>query len=103
MMPYLLFEMFLFLLNNISWTSFHISRKNTVLGDHFTSFLNREDFIYLYSFWSFCLFRAAPAAQRDSQARGQIRAIAAGLHHTHSNAGSELCLQTTQLMAMPNP
>ena len=26
---------------------------------------------------------------KQSQARGQIRAIAAGLHHSHSNAGSE--------------
>ena len=25
-----------------------------------------------------------------SQARGQIRAVAAGVHHSHSNAGSEL-------------
>ena len=30
-----------------------------------------------------------------SQARGQIGAVAAGLHHSHSNAGSELCLQPT--------
>ena len=30
----------------------------------------------------FCLFRAAPAAYRSSQARGRIRATAAGLHHS---------------------
>ena len=28
-----------------------------------------------------------------SQARGQIRAVAPGLSHSHSNARSELCLQ----------
>ena len=33
----------------------------------------------------FCLFRAAPAAYGRSQARGQSRATAAGLHHSHSN------------------
>ena len=42
----------------------------------------------IYSFCLFCLFRVAPAAYRSSQARGQIRAVAAGLHHSHSNSGS---------------
>ena len=37
----------------------------------------------------FCLFRATPVAHGGSQTRGQIRAIAAGLHHSHSHAGSE--------------
>ena len=38
-----------------------------------------------------CLFafsRATPAAYGGSQARGQIGAVAASLHHSHSNAGS---------------
>ena len=44
-----------------------------------------------------------PAAYGGSQARGQIRATAAGLYHSHSNAGSEPCLRPTpQLMATPN-
>ena len=38
------------------------------------------------------LFRAAPMAYGGSQARGQIGAVAAGLHHSDSNAGSELDL-----------
>ena len=46
----------------------------------------------------FCLFRAAPMAYGSSQARGQIRAVAAGLRHSHSNTGSE-----PQLMATPDP
>jgi len=51
-----------------------------------------------------CLFRAAHAAYRSSQARGRIRAVAADLYHSHSNSGSELCLQPTpQLKAMPAP
>ena len=44
--------------------------------------------------WSFCLFRATPAAYGGSQARDRIRAAAAGLHHTHSNMGSEPRLGT---------
>ena len=50
----------------------------------------------------FLLFRATPTAYGSSQARGLIGA--AGLHHSHSNARSEPCLQPTpQLMAMPDP
>ena len=52
-------------------------------------------------------FRATPIAYGNSQARGQIRATAASLHHSHGNTGSELCLHhlqpTPQLMAMPDP
>ena len=55
-------------------------------------------------FFLFLFFRAAPVAHGGSQARGQIEATAASLHHSHSNAGSELCLRTTpQLMAMLDP
>ena len=48
---------------------------------------------------------AAPAAYGGSQAKGLIRAVAAaGLHHSHSNKGSETCLQPTpQPMATPDP
>ena len=43
-------------------------------------------------------------ARGGSQARGLIGAIAVGLHHSHSNEGSEPCLQPTpQLTAMPGP
>ena len=68
----------------------------------------------LYSFLFVCLFvfvffvfsvfsRAALAAYGGSQARGLIRAVAAGLQHSHSNVGSELCLQhTPQLTATPD-
>ena len=40
----------------------------------------------------FCLSafsRAAPMVYGGSQARGLIGAVAAGLHHSHRNAGSE--------------
>ena len=53
----------------------------------------------------FCLFfRAASMAYRGSRARGHSGAVATGLRHSHSNGGSELCLQPTpQLTAMPDP
>ena len=61
----------------------------------------------LFFFFFFCLFafsRAAPAAHGVSQARGLIGAVASGLHHSHSNAGSQLCLRPTpQVMATPDP
>ena len=51
----------------------------------------------------FMLFRTTLKAYGGSQGRGQIRAIAAGLH-SHSNAGSDLHLQPIpQLMAMLDP
>ena len=42
----------------------------------------------------FLPFRATPTAHGSSQARDGIRAAAAGLHHSHSNAGAELPLLT---------
>ena len=58
-------------------------------------------FTYLIIFF---LFKAAHAAYRNCAARGQIRAAAADLHHSHSNIRSELHLwPTPQLMASPDP
>ena len=55
-------------------------------------------------FFSFVFFRAVPTAYGSFQARGGFRAIAAGLHHSHSNVRSEPCLPPTlQLMATLNP
>ena len=55
----------------------------------------------------FCLFAiswAAPMAYGGSQARDLIGAVAASLHQSHSNTGSELRLQPTpQLMATLDP
>ena len=48
--------------------------------------------------------RATPTAYGDSQAKGLIEAVAAGLHHSHSNVGSKLCLQPIlQLTATLDP
>ena len=52
----------------------------------------------------YLLFRGAPAAYGNSQARGQIGVAAAGLHHSHSNSGADPHLQPTpQLAVMPDP
>ena len=54
---------------------------------HWSGSINKTtDFFFLYCFW------AIPAAYGGSQARGQIRAVAAGLYHSHSNARSKLHL-----------
>ena len=53
---------------------------------------------------SLFFFRASPLAYGRFQARGQIRATAASLHHGHSNTGSEPHLRPMpQLTAMPDP
>ena len=59
---------------------------------------------FISFFFLFFLFRAALAAYGGSQARGQIGAVAASLHHSYSNVGSELCLQPTpQLNTRTDP
>ena len=63
-----------------------------------------HSFLSAFLFFIFCLFRATPEAYGGSQARGQIGAVAASLHHSHSNTGSELYLQPTpQLVATLDP
>ena len=48
---------------------------------------------FLSFFFFFFFLRAAPVANGGSQARGQIGAVASGLHHSHSNVGSEPLFQ----------
>ena len=55
-------------------------------------------------FFFFLLFKTAPVVYGGSQARGRIRATAAGLRHSHSHTRSEPRLQRTpQLTATPDP
>ena len=57
-----------------------------------------------FIFFFFLLFRATGIVYESSQAKGQIRATAAGLNHSHSHAISKPCLgPIPQLMAMPDP
>ena len=61
-------------------------------------------FFFFFFFGLFAISWAAPTAYGGSQARGRIGAIAAGLHHSHSNSGFEPRLQPTpQLTATPDP
>jgi len=65
-----------------------------------------EEFLYwiLICHFIFLFWGAALAAYGGSQARGWIGATAVGLHHGHSNTGSEPHLHPKpQLMAMPDP
>ena len=56
------------------------------------------DYLFIYlSIFAFC--RVTPVAYDSSQARGQIRVIAASLCQSHSNEESELCLQSTPQLA----
>ena len=56
------------------------------------------------NFFFFCIFKATPVACGSSQGRSQSIAVATGLHHSHSNLGSEPHLQPIPwLMAMPDP
>ena len=59
---------------------------------------------FFFFFGLFAFSRVTPTAYGGSQARGLIRAIAAGLHHSHSNVGSKLRLQPTpRLTATTDP
>ena len=59
---------------------------------------------FCFFFFGLFFFRAAPVAYGGSQARGLIRAVAASLRQSHSNARSELPLwPTPQLRATPDP
>ena len=57
-----------------------LSIQHVLLG--VTQFNPNSVFIYLFSL--FCLFRATFVAYGGSQARGLIRAVVSGLHHSHS-------------------
>ena len=46
--------------------------------------IDQSLFHFVLVFVLFCLFRVSPMAYEISQAQGQIRASAAGLHHSHS-------------------
>ena len=59
---------------------------------------------FCFCFGLFAISWAAPAAYGRSQARGPIGVVATGLHHSHSKAGSKLCLPPIpQLTATLDP
>ena len=61
-----------------------------------------ESEFFFFFFFFFFFLMATPAISGDSRGRGGIQTVAAG--HSHSNAGSELCLRPTlRITAMPDP
>ena len=48
--------------------------------------------VLFFFFFFFCLFRATPLAHGGSQARGQVRAVAAGLHLSHITTQDLSCV-----------
>ena len=95
---------------------FHCATMGTLNSEHFLYVIVKRQFCMVRKYsikftmtFFFCLFFfaiswAAPMAYGGSQARVQIGAVAISLSQSHSNAGSELCLQPTlQLTAMPDP
>ena len=85
----------------------HSSLSNTHYNPIFIVFivycLSPQVFHKLHEGWNFVL-AFQDLTHGDSEARCQIRAVAAGLHHSHRNARSKPRLQPTpQLTATPDP
>ena len=98
--------MFLFIYENWSLKG---SPNFVCLQDSDSTFLFSSQFsgdnvfFFVFLVFFFAVSWATPAAYGSSQARGRIGAVASGLHQSHSNVGSEPCLQLTpQLTAMPD-
>ena len=111
---HLLFVFFLFIaiLTGVSWCLIAVLRFislmsiNLLIEHLFICLLaicssSLEKGLFRSSHHFFFLFSATPAAYGSSQASGQIRASVAGLHHSHSNAASELHLQPTPQLVDP--
>ena len=68
-------------------------------ADYLIPFFRKHFFFFLSFFGG-----SAPAAYGGSQARGQMEAVAANLHHSHRKARCGLCLQPTpQITATLDP
>ena len=79
----------------------HFLQMGKGRSTHFLIFIHRTLFFF---FFFFLLFIITPMAYGGSQARGQIGAVAAIPHHSHSNARSDPHLPPTpQLTATLDP
>ena len=93
------------------WIPFarHLICTSSDLLNHFKHFPKFQKFVDIFCFISFLnlffffwIFRAASEAYGTSQARGQIGAAAASLHHSQSNVELQ-SPPTPQLIATPDP
>ena len=85
----------------LSFKMFWCRNWHSIVINYMLIKISKNEMVFLFCF---CIFGATPMVYGGSQARGQIRATAASLHHSHSHARSELRLRPKpQLMAMPDP
>ena len=110
MASHVFFVLFYFFQSSLYRFFFLIFKKSVIDFQCCTTVQQSDQVTHIYIhisfffFFVFCLFRATPTAHGGSQDRSPIGAVAAGLHHSHSNKGSELSLQPTpQLIATPDP
>ena len=97
-----IYTLIIYVIMNLSYSLFNPSPISNFLGKSSMNFPNQ--LLNYISFFAFFRGSTTCVAYGSSQARDQIRAKAAGLHHSHSNAGSKPYLQTTsQLTATPDP
>ena len=103
--PLLCYFNLLFFINYLwSWIFFHICCHLYLFFCEFSQLFSSLNKQWIIPSLIFFLFRATPTAYGGSQVRGQIRAVATGLHHSHSHTRSELCLWSTpQLTATLDP
>ena len=93
-----------FLVCPFNYPPMYPSTHPKTLSEELSYTTNHAGYRKYSSFFFLFLFRATSVTYGNSQARGQIRAAAAYLHHSHSNARSEPHLQPTQqLTVMPDP
>ena len=99
-------DLILLLPNVDSYYLYHPNSSSLLKNSKVCHLLKGKYIVYLFLSF-FCLFAIswdALTAYGGSQARGLIGAVAASLRQSHSNVGSEPCLQPTpQLTATPDP
>ena len=105
--PYMVSFFFLSFIIFLLYTQKYSKGKKRAFPKNFNQVSSNAVLLWAPQSWAFlfCFFnRAPPMAYRSSQVKGQIRAVATGLYHSHSNAGSKLYLRPIpQLMAIPDP
>ena len=75
--------------HSVGMQGHHLEVKPVLFSDWYSvSLQHLIPFLKNSKFFFFLVFRAAPKTYGGSQARGQIGAVATGLHHSSYNTGS---------------